>query len=280
MASRYGAEIRRIEKPWGQVFTFEEIKEAVEKHKPQLIWVCHAETSTGALQPIEGLGDLCKEHNCLFLLDTVTSIGGVPVYLDKWGVDACYAGTQKCLSCPPGVAPITFGPRAIEKMQSFGKEGKKVASWYLDMNMIAQYLVVAEAAPRVYHHTAPISMIFALRQALQVVADEGLENSWARHRETAEFLWSELEKMGLQCHVDKAHRLPSLTTVVIPPNVDGNAVVVYLRENFHIEIGAGLGQLKGKVWRIGMMGYNSRKENVVTVIGALKHAIAAQGVTL
>lgn len=275
MASRYGADVRRVDKPWGEVFSLQEIREALEKHRPQVLWVCHAETSTGALQPVEGIGKLCREFDCLFMLDTVTSIGGLPIFLDDWLVDVCYAGGQKCLSCPPGCSPVSFGPRAIEKMKSFEKAGKKVGSWYLDMNMIAKYLVAESGAPRVYHHTAPISMVYALRQSLQLVADEGLSSVFQRHRDTAQFLWTELEAMGLTLHVAADHRLPSLTTVRIPEGVDGAAVVKTLREAYNIEIGGGLGQLAGKVWRIGLMGFNSRRENVLTVVAALKHAIAA-----
>lgn len=209
---------------------------------------------------MEGIGDACREHDCLLLLDTVTSICGVPIYLDDWKVDAAYAGTQKCMGVPPGVAPLTFGERAIAKLNS--RKGK-VANWYLDMTMIMKYIMTQDGgAPRVYHHTAPISMVYAIREGLTIVAEEGLENSWARHRASAEYFWAELQKIGLECIVPYERRLPSLTTVKIPEGIDGMKVAVKMREEFNIEIGGALGSLKGKAWRIGLMGYNSRKEVV------------------
>lgn len=278
MASRYGANVVRIDKPWGDVYTPDEIDKACAEHKPDMIWVAHAETSTGACQPLDELGTIARKHGALLLADTVTSIGGVPVLLDEWGVDACYAGGQKCLSCPPGIAPLTFGDRALAKMSERTDKGEKVANWYLDMNMIKAYLVTNDfGTPRVYHHTAPISMAYAFREALTILAEEGLENSWARHRDTAEFFWDQLAKIGLECHVPYENRLPSLTTVKIPPGVDGAKVVTHLREKFQIEIAGGLGELNGKVWRIGMMGYNSRKENALLVTAALNDALQAQG---
>ncbi|CAH0377184.1 unnamed protein product [Pelagomonas calceolata] len=278
MASRYGAEIIKLEKPWGEVFTPEEVDAACAEHKPDMIWVAHAETSTGACQPMDQLGEIARNHDCLLAADTVTSIGGLPVRLDEWGVDAAYAGGQKALSCPPGIAPLTFGDRALTKMDKRTAAGEQVKNWYLDMNMIKQYLVVNDfGVPRVYHHTAPISMAYALREALGILTEEGLEASWSRHRDAAEFFWNELEKIGLECHVDWEHRLPTLTTVKIPEGIDGGKVVTYLRENYNIEIAGGLGALAGKVWRIGLMGYNARRENAALVCAALRDALDAQG---
>ncbi|CEM02003.1 unnamed protein product [Vitrella brassicaformis CCMP3155] len=279
MASRYGADVRRIEKPWGEVFTLDEIKKAVAEHKPQVLWICYAETSTGARQPLDGIADVCHANNCLFMLDTVTAIGGVPLFLDKSGVDICYAGTQKCLSCPPGVAPLTIGPRALKKMEDRAAKGEKVANWYLDMTMIQKYIVAPEGAPRVYHHTAPISMVYAMREALTLIAEEGLENCWKRHQETAEYFWGLIEAAGMEMLIpNKEHRLPSLHTVKVPQGIDAGKVVKHMREKFQIEIGGGLGaQLSGKVWRIGLMGYNSRKEVALTIVAALKDALVAQG---
>jgi len=189
-----------------------------------------------------------------------------------------YAGGQKALSCPPGIAPLTFGDRALTKMDKRTANGEQVKNWYLDMNMIKQYLVVNDfGVPRVYHHTAPISMAYALREALGILTEEGLEASWSRHRDAAEFFWNELEKIGLECHVDWEHRLPTLTTVKIPEGIDGGKVVTYLRENYSIEIAGGLGALAGKVWRIGLMGYNARRENAALVCAALRDALDAQG---
>ncbi len=274
MASRYGAEVVRVDKPWGEVFSLADVEAAIAEHKPQVVWMAHAETSTGARQPMDGIGDACRKHDALLMLDTVTSIAGMPVLVDEWQVDACYAGTQKCISCPPGVAPLTLGERALAKL---GGRSKPVANWYLDMSMIQKYLVTSDfGTPRVYHHTAPISMVFAFREALQIVAEEGLENSWARHRDAGEFFWSELAKVGLEPHVAHEHRLPSLTTVKIPEDIDGAKVVTYLRENYDMEIAGGLGKLAGKVWRIGLMGYNAKRENALLCAAALNSALEAQ----
>lgn len=274
MHSRYGADVRSIKKEYGQVFSCDEIKAALAEHKPKLMWICHAETSSGALQPMEGIGDACREVDCLLLLDTVTSICGVPVYLDAWKVDAAYAGTQKCMGVPPGISPLTFGERALAKLTS---RKSKVANWYLDMTMIMKYIMAQDGgAPRVYHHTAPISMIYATREGLSLVAEEGLEKVWARHQSNANYFWEELTKIGLECVVPKENRLPSLTTVKIPEGIDGMRVIVKMRDEFQIEIGGALGTLKGKAWRIGLMGYNSRKEVVRLVVSALKECIDSQ----
>ena len=279
MASRYGAEVIELTKPWGDVFTVEEIDEACAKHKPQLIWVAHAETSTGACQPhLKEISDIARAYDALLLADTVTSIGGLPILIDEWGIDAAYAGGQKCLSCPPGIAPLTFGDRALEKMEQRQKKGDVVKNWYLDMNMIQKYLVTNDfGTPRVYHHTAPIVMAYAFREALTILAEETLEASWQRHRDTAEFFWDRLAAISLEPHVPYENRLPSLTTVKIPPGIDGAKVVTHLRENYQIEIAGGLGELNGVVWRIGLMGYNSRKENALLVASALQDALAQQG---
>lgn len=267
MAARYGAEVRRIERPWGEVFSPEEIASALDAHRPAILGLVHGETSTGALQPMEGVGKLCREFDCLLLLDTVTSLGGAPVLLDRWHVDMAYSGSQKCLSCPPGIAPLTLGARALEKLNN---RKTKVANWYLDMTLVGKYW----GDDRTYHHTAPINMNYALREALRLVAEEGLENRWERHRNNVEMLWDGLADLGIGCHVDKRNRLPSLTTALVPRGIDGKAVSAYLLQNYNIEIAAGLGQLAGKVWRIGLMGFNSRPENVTLLLAALKMAIA------
>ena len=270
MASRYGADIRRMEKPWGEVFSLEEIGAGMEKHRPSILALVHGETSTGAMQPMDGVGKLCREFDALLLLDTVTSLGGAPVLLDRWHVDLAYSGSQKCLSCPPGISPLTLGERALEKLN---RRKTKVPNWYLDMNLLAKYW----GKERTYHHTAPVNMNYALREALILITEEGLENRWERHRTNAEMLWDGLEELGIGCHVDKRYRLPSLTTALIPDGVNGKAIADFLLQNYNIEIAGGLGQLAGKVWRIGLMGFNSRPENVLLLLAAMKHALEATG---
>lgn len=268
MASRYGADVRRIEKPWGEVFNLDEIRSALEANRPAVFGLVHAETSTGALHPMEGIGDLCREFDCLLLLDTVTSLGGVPVTLDAWKVDVAYSGSQKCLSCPPGIAPLTMNERALAKLNA---RKTKVANWYLDMTMVGKYW----GNERTYHHTAPITMNYGFREALRLVAEEGLEKRWERHIANSELMWEGLEKLGIFCHVPREHRLPSLTTALIPEGVDGKAVSGHLLQNYNIEMAQGLGQLAGKVWRIGLMGFNSRRENVTLLLAALEKTLAA-----
>lgn len=266
MAGRYGTEVKKITKPWGQVFSLEELRQAMATHRPQVLALVHAETSTGARQPIEGVGELCRQYDCLLILDTVTSLGGVPIYLDDWGVDLAYSCSQKGLGCPPGASPFTMSDRAWQKLQR--RQGK-VANWYLDMSLLAKYW----GKERVYHHTAPTNMYYALREALRLLATEGLENSWERHQNTVEYLWQGLETMGLKMHVEKQYRLPTLTTVCVPEGVDAKAISMKLLKEHNLEIGNGLGELAGKVWRVGLMGYNSRKENVDSLLTALKQVL-------
>ena len=266
MANRYGADTRAITKSWGQAFDLAELRAAMEQHRPAILALVHAETSTGARQPLEGVGELCREFDCLLLLDTVTSLGGVPLFLDEWGVDMAYSGSQKCLSCPPGIAPFTLGDRAVEKLL---RRKTPVANWYLDMSLVGKYW----GSDRTYHHTAPINMNYSLYMALKLIAEEGLEARWQRHRDTADLLWRGLEEMGLQCHVDREIRLPSLTTVRIPDGVDGKAIARCLLTEYNIEIAGGLGELGGKVWRVGLMGFNSRRENVALLLEALRQVL-------
>ncbi len=266
MAGRYGAEVKSITKPWGQIFTLDELRTAVETHRPAILALVHAETSTGARQPLEGVGELCREFGCLLLVDTVTSLGGVPIFLDEWGVDLAYSCSQKGLGCPPGASPFTMSPRAAEKLQ---QRQSKVANWYLDMTLLGKYW----GSDRVYHHTAPINLYYGLREALRLVAQEGLENCWRRHQENVEYLWQRLEEIGLSLHVEREYRLPTLTTVCIPEGVDGKAIARQLLLEHGIEVGGGLGELAGKVWRVGLMGFNSRKESVDRLIEALKQVL-------
>jgi len=266
MAVRYGADVRTITKPWGQVFSLDELQTALETHRPAILCLVHAETSTGARQPLEGVGELCREHGCLLLLDTVTSLGGVPLYLDEWGVDLAYSCSQKGLGCPPGASPFTMSPRAMEKLQ---RRPNKVENWYLDMTLLGKYW----GSERVYHHTAPINMYYALREALRLVAEEGLANCWLRHQKNAECLWEKLEEIGLSLHVEREYRLPTLTTVRVPEGVDAKATARKLLDEYNIEIGGGLGELAGKVWRVGLMGFNSRKENVDKLVDVLQQVL-------
>ena len=267
MAGRYRADVRSISKPWGHVFSLGELRTALEEHRPAILALVHAETSTGARQPLEGVGDLCREFDCLLLLDTVTSMGAIPIFLDEWKVDMAYSCSQKGLSCPPGSSPFTMSERALQKLD---RRQTKVANWYLDISLLRNYW----GKGRTYHHTAPVNMTYAIREALRLVIEEGLENSWERHQKTAERLWDGLADLGLNCHVDKEHRLPTLTTVQVPEGVDAKAVTSKLLKDHNIEIGNGLGELGGKVWRIGLMGYNSRSENVDNVLGALSKVMA------
>jgi alanine-glyoxylate transaminase / serine-glyoxylate transaminase / serine-pyruvate transaminase len=266
MAGRYGADVRAIAKPWGQNFSLAELRDAMEINRPTILALVHAETSTGARQPIEGVGDLCREFGCLLLLDTVTSLGGVPIFLDEWGVDLAYSCSQKGLFCPPGASPFTMSPRAIEKLQ---QRRSKVSNWYLDMSLLSKYW----GSERVYHHTAPINLYYALREALRLIAEEGIDNCWLRHQVNVEYLWAEVENLGLKLHVEREFRLPTLTTVCIPEGVDGKAIAKQLLLEHNIEIGGGLGELAGKVWRVGLMGFNSRKASVDHLITALKQVL-------
>jgi alanine-glyoxylate transaminase / serine-glyoxylate transaminase / serine-pyruvate transaminase len=200
------------------------------------------------------------------LLDTVTSLGGVPIHLDHWGVDLAYSCSQKGLGCSPGASPFTINARAMEKLQ---QRPGKVANWYLDMNLLGKYW----GPERMYHHTAPINLYYGLREALRLLAEEGIENSWQRHQQNAEYLWAGLEDLGLKLHVDRDFRLPTLTTVRIPDGVDGKVLSRKLLDEFNIEIGGGLGELAGKVWRVGLMGFNSRKEPVDSLLAAFRQLL-------
>ena len=259
MADRYRANVQTIEKEWGEAFTLDEIEEALQKHRPALFAIVHAETSTGVCQPMEGIGELCRKYDCLLLLDTVTSLGAVPLYLDSWKVDLAYSCSQKGLSCPPGLGPFTMNERAEKKLDQ--RKGK-VPNWYLDVSLLNKYW----GSDRVYHHTAPVNMNYGIREALRLLAEEGLENSWTRHKANSEKLWDGLENIGLNMLVPLHLRLPTLTTVLIPPGVDGKSFSLHLLNNYGVEIGVGLGSLAGKVWRIGLMGYNSKIKNVEKIL--------------
>ncbi|NJM45378.1 MAG: alanine--glyoxylate aminotransferase family protein [Alkalinema sp. RU_4_3] len=266
MAGRYGAQVKSITKPWGEVFSLAELRSAMETHRPAILALVHAETSTGACQPMDGIGDLCREMGALLILDTVTSMGGVPTHLDDWGVDLAYSCSQKGIGCSPGASPFTMGDRAWTKLQA---RTTPVENWYLDMNLLSKYW----GPERVYHHTAPVNLYYGLREALRLLCEEGVENAWKRHQTNAEYLWQQLESIGLSMHVDKQYRLPTLTTVRVPEGVDAKAVSARMLKEFDLEIGNGLGELAGKVWRVGLMGYNSRRENVDHLIDVFKQVL-------
>jgi alanine-glyoxylate transaminase/serine-glyoxylate transaminase/serine-pyruvate transaminase len=271
VAERAGARVVRVEAAWGEIVRAEQVEAALRQcTQPKLVALVHAETSTGAWQPLADASRLARAHGALFLADCVTSLAGVPVDVDAMGIDAAYSGTQKCLSCPPGLSPVTFGPRAIEAL---GRRKTRVQSWYLDLSLLARYW----GEERVYHHTAPISMNYALREALRLVFEEGLEARYARHLLHHRALAAGLEAMGLTLAAQPGHRLPMLNAVTVPDGIAEERVRASLLERHGIEIGAGLGPMRGKVWRIGLMGESCRRASVLLVLVALEEALRAEG---
>ena len=266
VAQRCGAEVKTVEAPWGQIIQQERMIEAIRTHKPKVAAIVHAETSTGVHQPVDRLGNAAHEAGALFVLDCVTSLGGLPVEIDQWSVDAAYSGTQKCLSCPPGLSPVTLSARAVERLMA---RKTKVQSWYLDLTMVRQYW----GSERFYHHTAPINMLYALHESLAIVLEEGLEPRIKRHRETHELLRKGLHELGIDYVSAEGHHLPMLNAVKIPDGVDDATVRRRLLEDYGIEIGGGLGAFKGKAWRIGLMGYGSSKRNVALLLAALREIL-------
>ncbi|MBE3598973.1 MAG: alanine--glyoxylate aminotransferase family protein [Limnochordaceae bacterium] len=272
MARRLGGEVDVVEVPWGQAVDPKQVEEVAGRGRaPRVLAMVHAETSTGVLQPIEPLAALARQYDALLVVDAVTSLGGVPVEVDRAGVDLCYSGSQKCLSAPPGLAPFTASPRAMRRLEARKRD---VFSWYLDLRLVAAYW----GQQRVYHHTAPVHMVYALHRALERVLEEGLEARWQRHRRVARALWAGLEALGLQLAVtDPALRIASLTTVRVPEGVDDAGVRRTLLEEFGIEIGGGLGPWKGQVWRIGTMGESAALRHVSRLVAALGELLRRQG---
>jgi alanine-glyoxylate transaminase/serine-glyoxylate transaminase/serine-pyruvate transaminase len=267
MAARYGAQVDRLERPWGEVFTPQEVDAAMQKKKYKLLALVHGETSTGTVQvQVAEIAAAVHRHGALLVLDTVASLGGVPVEVDRWDVDICYSGSQKCLSAPPGLAPITVSPRAWDVLQN---RKSPVANWYLDLKGIWRYWGESPA----YHHTGPANMVCALREALRLMHEEGLERGFARHRKNAEMLWAGLEDLGLPPRVPVDVRLASLTTPTLPGGLDEAGIRGRLLEDYHVEIAGGFGPLAGKIWRIGLMGFSSRRENVALLLAALQHLL-------
>ena len=266
VAQRCGAQVDTVDAEWGTALDAQQFKTCLAQKKYKLAAIVHAETSTGVLQPLDDIAKLVRENGALLLVDTVTSLGGAPVRVDELRIDACYSGTQKCLSCPPGLSPVTFSERAVEVIRN---RKTKVQSWYLDLSMIEKYW----GSERLYHHTAPISMNYALHEALRLVLEEGLEASWNRHRQAHETFIREMRKLELEPAVVESLRAPMINTIKVPQGVDEPKVRQRLYDDFNIEIGAGLGPLKGKVWRVGLMGHGARVENVELLAKALKQLI-------
>lgn len=273
MADRFGANVVELKKEAGKTFSFDELKSAVEAHKPAVLFLCQGESSTGVQQSLAGLGDLCQKNGTLLLVDTVCSLGGVPLFADDWKIDAIYSGSQKCLSAPPGAAPLFLSDRALKKIKS---RKTKVRSYYLDMNLVGDYW--GWFGSRSYHHTGMVSMWYAMREALALVAEEGLDAMWKRHQAVHEQLWDGLKKMGLEPFVeDPKDRLCTVNTIKVPTGVDWAAVCKNAMDKYDVEIAGGLGPSAGKVWRIGLMGYNATPATVELVLAAFRDGLAQQG---
>ena len=273
-AERCGAKVIQVTGEWGRIIEPEAIDTALKaQRRVKLLALVHAETSTGVLQPLVEASRLAKQYDTLFLVDTVTSLGGHEVAVDDWGIDICYSGTQKCLSCPPGLAPFTANQAALDTLQA---RTNKVQSWYLDVSLLSNYW----SASRFYHHTAPINMVYALHEALALIVEEGLEIRIKRHLRNGLALHAGLEAIGLTLHAQEGYRLSTLTSVRIPPGIDELRVRQRLLNEFGIEIGVGLGPLKGQIWRIGLMGHSSSMENVLLLLSNLENLLLDEGYRL
>lgn len=271
VVERCGGKVVRIEAPWGTCIEAGAVEEALARSGPvKAMAIVHAETSTGVWQPLEEIASLCRQHETLLVVDAVTSLGGVPVDVDRLGIDVCYSGSQKCLSCPPGLSPFTMSERALAVVK---QRRTPCQSWYLDMGLIAGYWADGS---RAYHHTAPISMLYALREALRLVEEEGLPARFTRHQLNSEALMAGLETLGLIPLPPAGRRLPMLNCVTVPPHIPESDIRTQLRTRYGIEIGGGLGPLQGKVWRIGLMGESSTEAHVLTLLNALE-ALFIQG---
>jgi len=271
IVNRIGGKLIRVDGEWGRAIDPDAVRKAAKGRNPKILAVVHAETSTGVCQPLENLANISRDMGALFLVDMVTSLGGMEVALDNMRIDAAYSGTQKCVSCPPGLSPISFSSAAMKVLQN---RKSPVVSWYLDMSMVSSYW----GSDRKYHHTAPINMIYALREALRIIAEEGLESRFARHRLNHRALVAGVEAMGLSMLVPEDERLPMLNAVVIPEGADDVKVRKILLNDFGMEIGGGLGALAGKIWRVGLMGYSSCRKNVMLFLSGLETTLKSQGV--
>lgn len=267
VAERCGAKVVKVEAEWGRIIEPERMMKAVRQNPgAKLCAIVHAETSTGVLQPIQELGEFLKDKDTLFLVDAVTSLGGVQLEVDAWGVDACYSGTQKCICVPPGLAPVTFGPKA---MKVIAGRKSKVQSWYLDVTMLQKYWATGEAQ-RLYHHTAPITMIYGLREGLRLIHEEGIESRWERHAAAAGHLQKGLKELGFELWAQEGYRLPPLTSAQPPQGWDVEGIRKELLAGYDIEVGSGLGPVAGKIWRIGLMGENACVQKVAVLLRALQ----------
>jgi alanine-glyoxylate transaminase/serine-glyoxylate transaminase/serine-pyruvate transaminase len=266
---RCGAVAIMVEDEWGQAVSVERVQQALINHpEASVLAFVHAETSTGVCSDAKALCRLAKEHDCLTIVDTVTSLGGIDVAVDTWGADAVYSGSQKCLSGIPGISPVTFSAAAVQRIQA---RSHKVQSWFLDLQLVMGYW--GEGSQRTYHHTAPVNMLYALHETLSILEEEGLSSAWQRHRLHHQALVAGLEAMGLSLFVDEAIRLPQLNVVNIPDGVNDLAVRKRLLDDYQLEIGAGLGPMAGRVWRIGLMGYACNKANVLLCLHALESVL-------
>ncbi len=263
MARRAGGEVVEVDAPWGEPLESADVEAALAEHDPDVFGFVHAETSTGVLQPdVPALTEAAHDHDALVIADTVTSLGGVELRVDEWGIDVAYSGPQKCLSCPPGASPLTLSAEAMEKVLSREEEPR---SWYLDLSLLEGYW----GEERAYHHTAPVTNVYALREALRLVAEEGIENRWARHERLAGALKAGMEGMGLSMNASEEYWLPSLNAVRVPEGVDDGEVCAALLERYDLEVASGLGDLDGEIFRIGCMGHSASPENVLLVVTAL-----------
>ncbi|OOV85987.1 pyridoxal-phosphate-dependent aminotransferase family protein [Oceanospirillum linum] len=273
---RCGGVAVMVEDDWGTAVSVDKVQAALEQNPDaKVLAFVHAETSTGAISDAKALCALAREHDCLTIVDAVTSLGGSELRVDEWGIDAIYSGTQKCLSCPPGISPVSFSERAVEAVKA---RKTSVPSWFLDTNLVMGYW--GAGAKRAYHHTAPVNALYALHEGLVMLQDEGLENAWARHDKHHQALRAGLEAMGLKFLVAEGERLPQLNSVFIPEGVDDAALRTTLLNDYSLEIGAGLGAFAGKVWRIGLMGAACTQRNVMFCLMALENTLLAQGISL
>lgn len=267
IVQRCGGKSIEVRAPWGKIIEKDYVEEALANSNAKAVAIVHAETSTGILQPLKEISRVAHEYDALLIVDAVTSLGGCELFVDEWGIDICYSASQKCLSCPPGLAPITVSERAMNVIRN---RRTKVQSWYLDLSTIEKYWLESN---RVYHHTAPILLVYALREGLRLLYEEGIENRWVRHKENIQALIRGLEEEELEIFTDKAHICPAVVAVNVPKWVKDEDIRGRLREEYNITISGGLGELKGKIWRIGLMGVNSNKKNVTLILNALKNLL-------